>query len=293
MTCNVEDLFSQEDQDYDNRHDQQLMTCKHDTGRGHHNSSNPKSTTSVDCKLATGKDESFSSITMENEGITDIMDELTVMRPQNLFRSSIPESTLHRISKMVMKETVEDKKVELMWWGTKIPAKDVGILWLINTSNLYELINDGINKYNNRNTVQGFINDMVGNTNVPAMVKSSNKLTAKSTLGKAKPVVVHKNNHGNTKLANTKLKSKNILGAHIVEEKEGWFYRWADTYDEWNNYYYTLTGENEPGNLHTFTGNDSIFKLIKTKQNRRSKTGLVSEVPTSVKSDFYIAKHQK
>ena len=61
MTCNIQDLLSQEDQDYDNRHDRQLMTCKHDTGRGHHNPSNPQSTKSVDCELATGKDESFSS----------------------------------------------------------------------------------------------------------------------------------------------------------------------------------------------------------------------------------------
>ena len=92
------------------------MTHKHDTDtdRGHHNPSNPQSTTSVDCKLATGKDESFSSETMKNEDTTDIMDELAAtMRPLNQLRSLIPESTLHRISKMVMKEAVEDKKVDL------------------------------------------------------------------------------------------------------------------------------------------------------------------------------------
>ena len=83
------------------------------------------------------------------------------------------------------------------------------------------MINDGINKYNDHNTVQGFINDMVGNTIVPTVFESSNKATAGSELGKAKSVVVHENNHGNTKLANTGLKSNNILGAHIVEEKEG------------------------------------------------------------------------
>ena len=59
MTCNVENLLSLEDQDYDNRHDCQLMTYKHDTGRGHHNSSDQQSIKSVDCELATGKDESF------------------------------------------------------------------------------------------------------------------------------------------------------------------------------------------------------------------------------------------
>ena len=33
------------------------------------------------------------------------------------------------------------------------------------------------------------------------------------------------------KLANTGLKSNNTLGARIVEEKERWFYEWADKYD--------------------------------------------------------------
>ena len=78
-----------------------------------------------------------------------------------------------------------------------------------------------------------------------------------------------------------------------MEEKEGWFYGWADTYDEWNNYYHTPTEENEPGSLHTFTGDNSIFKLTKTKHNGKSKIRLVSEVSTFVKSDFYIGERQK
>ena len=113
--------------------------------------------------------------------------------------------------------------------GTKIQAKDVDVLYLINTLDLYGLINDGINKYNERNTVQGFINVMVGNTNVPTVVESSYKTIAASKLGKTKPVIVHGNNYGNTKLADTGLKSNNILGAHIEQEKEGWFYGWDDT----------------------------------------------------------------
>ena len=52
-----------------------------------------------------------------------------------------------------MKEAVEDKKMELMRSGTKIPAKDVDVLCLIDTLDLYGLVNDGINKYNDRNTV--------------------------------------------------------------------------------------------------------------------------------------------
>ena len=53
----IADLLSQEDQDYNNRYDQQLMTHEHDTGQGHHNPRNPQSNTSVDYKIATGKDE--------------------------------------------------------------------------------------------------------------------------------------------------------------------------------------------------------------------------------------------
>ena len=63
----ITDLLSQENQNCDNQHVQQLMARKNDTGRGHHNPSNPESTTSVDCKLDTGKDESFSSEAVKME----------------------------------------------------------------------------------------------------------------------------------------------------------------------------------------------------------------------------------
>ena len=106
----------------------------------------------------------------------------------------------------------------------KIPAKDVDVLRLIDTSDLDGLINGGINTYNDRNTMQGFINDMVGNMNTATVVENNNKTIMVSKSGKAKPVVLHENNHGNTKLTNTELESNNTLGAHIVEEKELWFY---------------------------------------------------------------------
>ena len=112
--------------------------------------------------------------------------------------------------------------------------------------------------------MQGFINDMVGNTYAPTVVEGSNEATVASKLGKAKSVVVHENNHDNTKLVDTGLKSNNILGARIVEEKEGWFYGWADTYDVWNDYSYTPTKENELGRSYKFKGDNSIFKPIKT-----------------------------
>ena len=60
------------------------------------------------------------------------------------------------------------------------------------------------------------------------------KTTVVSKLGKAKPFVVHENNNDTMKLADTGLKSNNTLSAHIVEEKEGWFYKWANKYDVWD-----------------------------------------------------------
>ena len=75
-----------------------------------------------------------------------------------------------------------------------------------------------------RNTLQRFINDMVletSNTDTPTMVEDNNETIAASKLGKAKPVVVHENNNGNMKLANTGLKFNNTLGAHIVEVQGG------------------------------------------------------------------------
>ena len=322
------------------------MAPKHDNDHGHHNPSDPPSTTSVDCKLITCEDESIPSVTMQDENHIDIMDELATMvgsdcnivqgyindmvgnrndhtvvegnndaagevtkQPPNQLRSSIPKSTLHQISKMIMKEAVEDKKMELTQSGMKIPGNNVDVLDLINTSDLYGLINDGINKHNHRNTIQGVTNDMIGNTNVPTTVHSSNKATytEQDELTDVNEDLRHlhyglennindddnKNSHDNTTLADNGLKSNNTIGAHIVEEKEGWFYEWADTYDEWNSCDYTCTEENEPGSLHTFTGDNNIFKITKIKHNGISKTRLVSETSTSVNSDFYTGERQK
>ena len=115
---------------------------------------------------------------MKNEDTTDIMDVLAAMiQPPNQLRSLMPESTLHWISKIVIKEAVEDKKMELMQLGTKIPVKDIDYINHINTFKLYGLINDSIDNYNDHNTVQGFINNMVGDTNAPTVVESGNKAT--------------------------------------------------------------------------------------------------------------------
>ena len=81
----VSDLLSQEDQDYNNQHDQQLMTGEQNTDQGHDNPSNSQSITSVDCKLATGKNESFPPEAVKKGDITDIMNELATMKlPPNL-----------------------------------------------------------------------------------------------------------------------------------------------------------------------------------------------------------------
>ena len=93
------------------------------------------------------------------------------------------------------------------------------------------------------------------------------------------------------KCANTGLEPNNILGAHVLEEKEEWFYQLADNYDVWNNSY-TPTKGNEMGGSHTFTGDTGVFNLTKTKHNGKSKTRIVSEASTSNKSDFYIGKGQ-
>ena len=199
-----------------------LAARKYNMGWGHHNRSDKKSTTSVDCKLATCKNESFSSDTVKNGGVAEIV-------------------------------------VDTL------------------------------------NNVEGFINDMVLETShidAPTVVEDKNETTAVSNLEKAKPVFAHENNNCAMQLADTRLESNNTLGAHTVEEKEGWFYKWADKYDVWNDYSYTPTKDNEPGSSHTFTGDSSIFKLTKTKHNGKSKTRIVSKVPTSIKSNFYICKRQ-
>ena len=109
------------------------MAPKHDTDHEHHNPNNLQSTRPDDRKLVTHKDESIPSVTMQNEDHTDIMDGLVAMVGSNRNtvqgfindmvgkrntptvvkgnnkdikrhpNPSMPGSTLHRISKMVMK----------------------------------------------------------------------------------------------------------------------------------------------------------------------------------------------
>ena len=95
--------------------------------------------------------------------------------PTSQSKPLMPESTLYWISKIAMKEAVRDKMKELIRSGKKIPENAVDVLDLIDTSDLYGLINEGINKHYHRNTPQGVTNDMLGITNIPTTVHNNNE----------------------------------------------------------------------------------------------------------------------
>ena len=100
------------------------MAPKHDTGHD----------PSVGDKLVTHEDDSIPSVAMQDQDYIDIMDKLAAIigsdrntvqgfindmvgntdAPNSQSKPSMPELTLHQISKMVMKKGVEDKKMELI-----------------------------------------------------------------------------------------------------------------------------------------------------------------------------------
>ena len=133
---------------------------------------------------------------------------------------------------------------------------------------------------------------MFYNTNTTTVVDNDDKTTTSNKTKKAELIIGHENNNGAMKLAEAGMESNHTSGAHIVKENKGWFYGWINKYDVWNNSSHTSTNENESSSSHTFTGNNNIFKLNKTKHNGKSNTRIVSEVPTSIKSDLYIGKRQ-
>ena len=126
----------------------------------------------------------------------------------------------------------------------------------------------------------------------PTSTKDSNETSNENRMGDLKPADVDKNNNDCVKRANTGLEPNNIPGAHVLEQKEEWFYQLADNYDVWNNDSCTLTKGNEVGGSHTFTGDTGVFNPTKTKHNRKLKTRIVNEVSTSNNSDFYISIRQ-
>ena len=83
------------------------------------------------------------------------------------------ETSLYWILKIVMKEIVRDKMLELIQSSKKIPENNVDVLDLIDTSDLYRMINEGINKHYQRDKAQKVTNDMVNITNVSTIAHSN------------------------------------------------------------------------------------------------------------------------
>ena len=76
-----------------------------------------------------------------------------------------------------MKEAVRDKMVEVIQSGKKIPKNDVDFLDLIDTSDLYRMINEGINKHYQRDKVRNVANNMANTMNIPTIAHSNYKAT--------------------------------------------------------------------------------------------------------------------
>ena len=109
------------------------------------------------------------------EFINDMVGNTDV--PTSQSKPLLLEPTLHRISKIVMKEAVRDKMLELIQSGKKIPENDVDVLDLIDTSDLYGMINEGINKHYQRDKAQKVTNDMVNITMVFTIAHNNHNAT--------------------------------------------------------------------------------------------------------------------
>ena len=98
--------------------------------------------------------------------------------------------------------------------------------------------------------VKGFISDVLSESSyleALTIVKDSNETTNENKMRDLKPAATDENNNDGVVRANTGLEPNNILGDHVPEEKEEWFYQWDDNYDVWNNNSYTLTKGSEMG----------------------------------------------
>ena len=69
------------------------------------------------------------------------------------------------------------------------------------------------------------------------------------------------------KVAIIVLEPNNILGVHILEEKEERFYQCVDNYDVWNSDSYSPTKGIEMEGSRIFNIDTSVFNLTKTKHN--------------------------
>lgn len=107
----------------------------------------------------------------------------------------------------------------------------------------------------------------------------------------AQQYIARKYNRG---LEQLKLKlAPNIIV--VVEEEDG-FCQFADQYNQWDTTPYTPVANDDMRSSDIFTLDNSLFKLTKIKHDERSKTRVVKKLfelgNKSVKSDFYIRKHQ-
>ena len=198
-----EDILSQENELFDNEHDQQLsfyrqrMASNHETDHEHQNTSDSTYNPSTDDELVTHKDESIPSVAMQDQDHANIMQELKILvgsngntvrefindmvveanTPTSQSKPPMFETTLHRILKIVTNKTVRDKMLELIQSSKKIPKNNVDVLDLINTLDLYRMINEGINKHYQRDKAQKVANAMVNDTNVFTIIHSNYKAT--------------------------------------------------------------------------------------------------------------------
>ena len=116
------------------------------------------------------------------------------------------------------------------------------------------------------NMVEGFISDMLPKSSylqAPTIVKDSNETTNGNEMGDLKPTAVDENNNDSVEHAITVLEANSILVAHVLEEKEKWFYQWADNYNVGNSDSYSFKKGIEMGGSHTFTGDTDVSTLPK------------------------------
>ena len=158
--------------------------------------------------------------------------------------------------------------LELMQSGKKISENDVDVLDLIDTSDLYGMINERINKHYQRDKARKVTNDIVNITNVSTIAHSNYKATyvgqeeindLKIRVNNLNKEVLHLRselrgnmdnddvNHDETVPAKNILEPNNTISTHVVEGNKDLFYDWIDTYDEWNGYYHTPIEKNESG----------------------------------------------
>ena len=94
------------------------------------------------------------------------------------------------------------------------------------------------------NMAEGFINDMLPKSSrlqAPTIVEHNNKTTNRNEIRDSDPTAVSNKDNDCVEHVNTILNPNNILDAHVMEEKEEWFYQCANNYNVWNSESYPST----------------------------------------------------